>query len=170
MCPSKTMGDILATINFSFLFTPTIQLDAQGRARPSLCSLYSWRYLTLGNLPHVTRWPEYTVANPGFCYDYQLINVEDFNGVGESEPTPHFYQVGTTCLPPLLADLIDYSVSPPPPEPGRGRVCCVSVHVHATTRLPSRQGCHPHHLQWTEAPHQRCAGQTLCKEPCLWVA
>ena len=102
---------------FVRLGVPTIQLDAQGRARPSLCSLYSWRYLTLGNLPHVTRWPEYTVANPGFCYDYQLINVEDFNGVGESEPTPHFYQVGATCLPPLLADLIDYSVSPPPPPP-----------------------------------------------------
>ena len=78
---------------FVRLGVPTIQLDAQGRARPSLCSLYSWRYLTLGNLPHVTRWPEYIVANPGFGYDYQLINVEDFNGVGETEPTPHFYQV-----------------------------------------------------------------------------
>lgn len=78
---------------FVRLGVPTIQLDAQGRARPSLCSLYSWRYLTLGNLPHVTRWSEYIVANPGFAYDYQLINVEDFNGVGETEPTPHFYQV-----------------------------------------------------------------------------
>ena len=78
---------------FVRLGVPTIQLDAQGRARPSLSSLYSWRYLTLGNLPHVTRWSEYIVANPGFAYDHQLINVEDFNGVGETEPTPHFYQV-----------------------------------------------------------------------------
>lgn len=127
---------------FVRLRVPTIQLDAQGRARPSLCSLYSWRYLTLGNLPHVTRWPEYTVANPGFCYDYQLINVEDFNGVGESEPTPHFYQVGTTCLPPLLADLIDYSVSPPPRTWERQSMLCLcscSCDCKATlqTRLPS---------------------------------
>jgi intron-binding protein aquarius len=26
-------------------------------------------------------------------YDFQLINVEDFQGVGESEPNPYFYQV-----------------------------------------------------------------------------
>ena len=59
----------------------------------SLCSLYSWRYDHLGNLPHVLQQREYQLANPGFSYDYQLINVEDFNGVGESEPTPYFYQV-----------------------------------------------------------------------------
>ena len=78
---------------FVRLGVPVIQLDAQGRARPSLCSLYQWRYKTLGNLPHVTQWPEYQTANPGFRYDFQLLNVEDFNGVGESEPTPYFYQV-----------------------------------------------------------------------------
>ena len=33
------------------------------------------------------------MANPGFVHDYQIINVEDFNGVGESEPNPYFYQV-----------------------------------------------------------------------------
>jgi hypothetical protein len=47
----------------------------------------------LGNLAHVENWPEYRVANPGFWFDFQLINVEDFNGVGESEPSPYFYQV-----------------------------------------------------------------------------
>ena len=51
------------------------------------------RYKTLGDLPHVMEWPEYRVANPGFSFLYQLINVEDLNGVGESEPTPYFYQV-----------------------------------------------------------------------------
>lgn len=35
----------------------------------------------------------YRVANAGLAYDFQLINVEDFNGVGESEPSPYFYQV-----------------------------------------------------------------------------
>jgi len=77
---------------FVRLGVPSIQLDAQGRARPSLCSLYSWRYKTLGNLSHVVTWPKFKVANPGLFYDYQLINVEDFNGVGESEPNPYFYQ------------------------------------------------------------------------------
>lgn len=35
---------------------------------------------------------EYKMANPGFVFDYQLIDVQDFNGVGESEPNPFFYQ------------------------------------------------------------------------------
>lgn len=74
------------------LGVPTIDLDAQGRARPSLCSLYQWRYKRLGNLEHVTSGPEYRVANAGFVYDFQLINVNDFQGVGESEPNPYFFQ------------------------------------------------------------------------------
>jgi len=77
---------------FVRLGVPYVELDAQGRARPSLCSLYSWRYDNLGNLPHVLQSPEYQVANSGFAYDYQLIDVQDFNGIGESEPTPYFYQ------------------------------------------------------------------------------
>ncbi|XP_069675214.1 RNA helicase aquarius [Periplaneta americana] len=74
------------------LGVPTVDLDGQGRARPSICNLYNWRYKKLGNLAHVENWSEYCVANPGFWYDFQLVNVEDFNGVGESEPSPYFYQ------------------------------------------------------------------------------
>uniref|UniRef100_A0A8C4R663 RNA helicase aquarius n=1 Tax=Eptatretus burgeri TaxID=7764 RepID=A0A8C4R663_EPTBU len=77
---------------FVRLGVPTVDLDAQGRARASMCSLYNWRYRKLGNLPHVQLLPEYQVANAGFVFDFQLINVEDFNGVGESEPNPYFYQ------------------------------------------------------------------------------
>ncbi|KAK3748727.1 hypothetical protein QZH41_015674 [Actinostola sp. cb2023] len=77
---------------FVRLGVTTVQLDAQGRARPSLCNLYNWRYKNLGNLPHVLTWPEYRIENPGFHFDYQLIDVQDFNGVGESEPNPYFYQ------------------------------------------------------------------------------
>jgi intron-binding protein aquarius len=77
---------------FVRLGVPTVDLDAQGRSRASLCRLYSWRYKKLGSLPHIHRWPEYQMANPGFFYDYQLINVEDFNGHGETQPTPYFYQ------------------------------------------------------------------------------
>ncbi|XP_067030979.1 RNA helicase aquarius-like [Acropora muricata] len=77
---------------FVRLGVPTVQLDAQGRARSSLCNLYNWRYTKLGDLPHVHTWPEYCVENPGFFFDFQLIDVPDFNGVGESEPNPYFYQ------------------------------------------------------------------------------
>ena len=31
-------------------------------------------------------------GNPGFAFDYQLVDVPDFQGRGESEPIPHFYQ------------------------------------------------------------------------------
>lgn len=71
---------------------PTIDLNAQGRAKPSLCDLYRWRYNDLRDLEHITSLPEFSTPNVGFKYDYQLVNVDDFNGVGESEPVPHFYQ------------------------------------------------------------------------------
>ena len=59
----------------------------------SICSLYNWRYKVLGDLPHVQQRAEYQRANAGFCFDYQVVNVDDFNGVGESEPSPYFFQV-----------------------------------------------------------------------------
>lgn len=74
------------------LGSPTITLDLQGRARPSLAALYSWRYPKLGNLPHVETSQEFLTANAGFRYEYQFINVPDYRGKGESEPTPHFIQ------------------------------------------------------------------------------
>lgn len=77
---------------FVRLGVPTIQLDAQGRARPSICALYNWRYEKLGDLPHVTSWPEFQVANAGMWFDYQLINVENLEGRGETEPRKYFYQ------------------------------------------------------------------------------
>uniref|UniRef100_H2ZD58 Intron-binding protein aquarius n=1 Tax=Ciona savignyi TaxID=51511 RepID=H2ZD58_CIOSA len=74
------------------LGVPTVQLDAQGRARPSICDLYRWRYKKLGDLPHILANNEYQSFNPGLVHDFQLINVEDYMGVGESEPNPFFYQ------------------------------------------------------------------------------
>lgn len=74
------------------LGVPTVDLDAQGRARASLANLYNWRYKKLGSLPHVLERPEFRMANAGLLYEYQLIDVGDFNGVGESEPTPYYYQ------------------------------------------------------------------------------
>ena len=74
------------------LGVPTLQLDQQGRARPSIAGLYQWRYPRLGNLPHVENSPEFLKANAGFKFDYQFINVPDYKGRGEAEPTPHFIQ------------------------------------------------------------------------------
>jgi intron-binding protein aquarius len=74
------------------LGVPTITLDQQGRARPSIARLYQWRYPQLGNLPHVDTAEEFLTANAGFKYDYQFINVGDYKGKGESEPSPHFVQ------------------------------------------------------------------------------
>lgn len=74
------------------LGVPTINLDRQGRARTSIASLYSWRYKNLGSLPSVSSDSEYQTANAGFKFDYQFVNVPDYKGKGESEPTPHFTQ------------------------------------------------------------------------------
>ncbi|CAK8673099.1 unnamed protein product [Clavelina lepadiformis] len=60
------------------LGVPAVQLDAQGRARPSICNLYRWRYSSLGDLPHITERSEYNCFNPGLSFDYQVINVENY--------------------------------------------------------------------------------------------
>lgn len=74
------------------LGVPTITLDQQGRCRPSIANLFSWRYESLTNLPHLTSLPEFQRANTGFRYEYQFIDVPDYQGEGEREPTPHFIQ------------------------------------------------------------------------------
>ncbi|KAI9833142.1 MAG: hypothetical protein M1819_003764 [Sarea resinae] len=74
------------------LGVPTVNLDQQGRARASIAELYRWRYKQLGSLPIVEESAEFKLANAGFRYDYQFINVPDYKGAGEREPTPHFIQ------------------------------------------------------------------------------
>lgn len=85
-------------LRFVRLGVPTITLDKQGRARASLAELVHWRYPTLGNLPNVLQEKEFLTANAGFRYEYQFIDVQDYQtdesskAVGESEPSPHFIQ------------------------------------------------------------------------------
>ncbi|KAL7747050.1 hypothetical protein RI367_007546 [Sorochytrium milnesiophthora] len=74
------------------LGVPYIQLDKQGRARKEIADLYTWRYPGLGHLPSIDTNPEYQNANAGFAHVCQLVNVDDYNGQGESAPAPHFYQ------------------------------------------------------------------------------
>lgn len=78
---------------FVRLGVPYLQLDAQGRSRPAIADLYTWRYRTLRNLDHVSTLPWFTAANPGLALTHQLINVPDVDGVGETEPMPYFFQV-----------------------------------------------------------------------------
>jgi intron-binding protein aquarius len=72
------------------LGVPTIMLDQQGRARPSIAELYKWRYPSLSNLPSVLSNPEFQIANAGFKHEYQFIDVQDYKGKGEDQPTPHW--------------------------------------------------------------------------------
>jgi intron-binding protein aquarius len=74
------------------LGTPVITLDAQGRARGDIADLYHWRYPNLTSLPYVSETPEFIYANAGLRFDYQFIDVPDYKGKGETEPTPHFIQ------------------------------------------------------------------------------
>ncbi|CAB9509258.1 Intron-binding protein aquarius [Seminavis robusta] len=74
------------------LDVPYVQLDKQGRARAEIASLYSWRYKNLGDLDHVQQSKEFQLVNSGFAHTFQIINVEDFEGKGESSPTAYFYQ------------------------------------------------------------------------------
>lgn len=79
-------------LRFVRLGVPTINLDHQGRARPSIAELYKWRYSKLENLPNVLTETEYLRANAGFRHEYQFIDVPDYKGTGESQPTPHYFQ------------------------------------------------------------------------------
>jgi intron-binding protein aquarius len=83
-------------LRFVRLGIPTIDLNMQGRMRPSLASLWSWRYKELGNMEHVTSEESYNgcfvSANPGMGHPCQLVDVPDYQGRGESEPNPYFYQ------------------------------------------------------------------------------
>jgi intron-binding protein aquarius len=110
---------------FVRLGVPTIDLNLQGRARPAIARLYSWRYKDLGDLEAVTAGRAgggageakgkkgqqggeggsasasesgaeggrgYGTPNAGFAHDFQLVDVGDFQGRGESSPTAFFYQ------------------------------------------------------------------------------
>lgn len=52
------------------LGVPSVHLDKQGRARPSIARLYSWRYENLGNLPTLELQPEYSTGNAGYVITF----------------------------------------------------------------------------------------------------
>ncbi|KAG8043156.1 hypothetical protein GUJ93_ZPchr0922g6512, partial [Zizania palustris] len=65
---------------FVRLGIPYIELNAQGRARPTIAELYNWRYRELGDLPYVREEAIFHKANSGFSYEYQLVDVPDYRG------------------------------------------------------------------------------------------
>jgi len=71
---------------------PTVELNKQDRSRAEIASLYSWRYQDLGNLGHVITAHAYSIAKTGLAHSFQIINVDEFEGRGESTPTAYFYQ------------------------------------------------------------------------------
>ncbi|MCJ1311773.1 hypothetical protein MMC25_005446 [Agyrium rufum] len=79
-------------LRFVRLGVPVINLDQQGRARSSIADLYRWRYTKLGDLPAVLQSREFLTANAGLRYEYQFIDVPDYKGRGEMQPSPHFSQ------------------------------------------------------------------------------
>ncbi|KAJ3073543.1 hypothetical protein HDU98_001283 [Podochytrium sp. JEL0797] len=74
------------------LGVPAIELDRQGRCRAQLADLFRWKYAGLKDLEVVGQRQEFLVANPGFSFESQFVNVGDLNGKGETEPIPHFLQ------------------------------------------------------------------------------
>lgn len=74
------------------LGVPYVQLDKQGRARSEIADLYRWRYKELGDQCRVQQLRDFQLANSGFAHTFQIINVDDFEGRGESTPTAYFYQ------------------------------------------------------------------------------
>jgi len=77
---------------FVRLGVPAVQLDQQGRARKKIADLYRWRYDALGDLPSVSSEPRFAAAVPGFAHTFQLVDVQDLQGVGESSPLPYYIQ------------------------------------------------------------------------------
>jgi len=89
---------------FIRLGVPHVLLNQQGRTRPEMARLFSWRYGSLGDLPCVLpstsaaaaaageKVSLYSTANAGFAHTFQFVDVPDFMGRGESSPTPFYYQ------------------------------------------------------------------------------
>ena len=111
---------------FVRLGMPVIQLNAQGRCRPSIAELWNWRYKDLANLPAVVHGPRFRACNPGLAHEFQLIDVANYNGVGESSPQAYFYQVrfvSKACYNMYL-------------ESWRSGILGANIYVHAFVGLP----------------------------------
>ncbi|KAJ3136189.1 hypothetical protein HK100_001918 [Physocladia obscura] len=74
------------------LGVPVVELDRQGRCRSGIADLFRWNYTDLQDLDVQVSGLQFDLANPGFAFDYQFVDVLDYNNKGETEPIPHFLQ------------------------------------------------------------------------------
>ncbi|GAO47490.1 hypothetical protein SAICODRAFT_57839 [Saitoella complicata NRRL Y-17804] len=72
------------------LGVPVVHLDKQSRTR--FPELFSWRYHGIEDSSTIKESPEFSTANAGFRYDYQLVHVADYKEEGEVESTPGSFQ------------------------------------------------------------------------------
>lgn len=72
------------------LSAPSVTLDAQGRCRPTIASLWDWKYGGLLNMKRTTE-GRYQFANAGFVHVAQFIDVHAFKGKGEEQPEAHAF-------------------------------------------------------------------------------
>lgn len=70
--------------------TKFIQLDHQGRSRPSIADLFRWRYPKLQDMEFIRQESTFSEANPGFLHTAQFVDTGD--QTSESQPLPYFYQ------------------------------------------------------------------------------
>jgi len=73
------------------LGVPVHTLETQFRVRPEIAALYAWRYPNINITTNSTKLG-YPDANAGLKYTFQFVDVGDYQGRGETEPTPHMYQ------------------------------------------------------------------------------
>jgi intron-binding protein aquarius len=73
------------------LGVPFVELDIQESYRPCISKLFKDEYTELNDSSTVFE-NDYLLANPGFLFEYQIVNVPDFGGQGEYEPRPKFFQ------------------------------------------------------------------------------
>lgn len=180
---------------FVRLGVPTVDLDAQGRARPRLAYLHWVKYAH--NTPNCW-WMNSLFAACATCTTGATRSWGTWlmSSCGKSTVWPTLDSIMTSswlmwetsmelaslsripssirCV--LTHRLITWPLTSVPflylvffsSELGGSWVCGSCVHVHATSGLPCPQDLHPHHLQWPEAPDPRCHCSEMPQECSHW--
>ena len=71
---------------------PVIELEEQSEFRPTIANIFRSCYKELVDSPLISEIENFKYANPGFCFETQFINVDDYMGRGEMEPRKQFIQ------------------------------------------------------------------------------
>lgn len=77
---------------FKRLGFPVIELESQSEYRATIANVFRSCYNELKDSFLVSQNDVFQHANPGFCFETQFINVDDYLGRGETEPRARFIQ------------------------------------------------------------------------------